>query len=269
MLSIGDFARLGRISVRMLRHYDRIELLVPARVDEFSGYRYYAAEQLARLHRVIALKELGFTLDEVRRLVDDEPDLDQLREMLETRRTQVSVEHATATDRLAAVERRLRIIEKEKRMSQVEFVTKPLPRLRLAARRATVSDHDEIGPEVGPMFGQVQASLAAAGGAPMGPPTAAYTVDADGIEIIAGFAYDGERIEGLDIVDLPAAERALCAVHLGSMETIAGSWQAVHEQIEMRGLAPDGPGRESYLRADPSIDQATWVTELQQPVRSA
>ena len=59
MFSIGDFAGLGRVSVRMLRHYDAIGLLPPAHVDPHTGYRYYTASQLKVLNRVIALKDLG------------------------------------------------------------------------------------------------------------------------------------------------------------------------------------------------------------------
>jgi DNA-binding transcriptional MerR regulator len=72
MLTIGDFARLGGVSVRMLRHYDATGLLEPARVDPASGYRYYAVDQLNRLNRLLALKDLGFTLDRVRTVLDDE-----------------------------------------------------------------------------------------------------------------------------------------------------------------------------------------------------
>ena len=62
MFNIGDFARHGRVSVRMLRHYDAIGLLLPAHVDQVTGYRSYAAQQLSRLNRIVALKDLGFTL---------------------------------------------------------------------------------------------------------------------------------------------------------------------------------------------------------------
>ena len=65
MFTIGDFARLGQVSVRMLRHYDGIGLLQPARVDR-NGYRRYGAHQLARLNRIVAMKDLGFTLEQVR-----------------------------------------------------------------------------------------------------------------------------------------------------------------------------------------------------------
>lgn len=71
MFSIGDFARHGRVSVRMLRHYDTIGLLRPDRVDAATGYRYYEGGQLARLNRIVALKDLGFTLEQVGRILDD------------------------------------------------------------------------------------------------------------------------------------------------------------------------------------------------------
>ena len=71
MLSIGHFARHGRVSVRMLRHYDAIGLLQPAYDDQVTGYRSYDAEQLSRLNRIVALKGLGFTLQQVQSILDD------------------------------------------------------------------------------------------------------------------------------------------------------------------------------------------------------
>jgi DNA-binding transcriptional MerR regulator len=71
MFSIGGFARHGRVSVRMLRHYDAIGLLRPACVDPASGYRFYQASQLAQLNRVVALKDLGFSLQQVQAIIDE------------------------------------------------------------------------------------------------------------------------------------------------------------------------------------------------------
>ncbi|WP_232252668.1 MerR family transcriptional regulator [Rhodococcus erythropolis] len=77
MLSIGDFARAGRVSVRMLRHYDAIGLLTPARVDASTGYRSYTAGQLALLNRIVALKELGLTLAQVQQVVESAVTVDE------------------------------------------------------------------------------------------------------------------------------------------------------------------------------------------------
>ena len=82
MFSIGEFARHGRISVRMLRHYDAIGVLVPAGVDPVSGYRFYQAGQLSRLNRIIALKDLGFSLRQVQQVLDEQVSAQELRGML-------------------------------------------------------------------------------------------------------------------------------------------------------------------------------------------
>src|SRR5690349_25120650 len=89
MFTIGDFAGLGRVSVRMLRHYDAIGLLPPAHVDPHTGYRYYTASQLKLLNRVIALKDLGFSLQQVQALIDEKVDAGELRGMLRLRRAEL------------------------------------------------------------------------------------------------------------------------------------------------------------------------------------
>ncbi|WP_255355663.1 MerR family transcriptional regulator, partial [Frankia sp. CpI1-P] len=85
MFSIGDFARRGLVSVRMLRHYDALGLLRPAHVDPVSGYRFYQADQFARLNRIIALKDLGLTLTQVRAILDEQVSVAELRGMLRLR----------------------------------------------------------------------------------------------------------------------------------------------------------------------------------------
>ena len=115
-MKIGDFARLGQVSVRMLRHYDVMGLLQPAHVDGYSGYRSYDPEQLHVLNRLVALKDLGFTLDQVRELLVDEVGPEELRGMLRLRQVELEAEERAVRTRLAAVESRLRMIEKEHHM---------------------------------------------------------------------------------------------------------------------------------------------------------
>src|SRR5690242_15289371 len=111
MFSIGEFARHGRVSVRMLRHYDAIGLLRPARVVPASGYRFYEAAQLGTLNRVVALKDLGFTLEQVRRILDEPMDASELHGMLRLRRAELAARMKADAARLARVEARLRMIE--------------------------------------------------------------------------------------------------------------------------------------------------------------
>lgn len=100
---ISDFARLGQVSVRRLRHYDASGLLLPDHVDPSSGYRSYSPEQLHVLNRLVALKDLGFTLDQVRRILSEPVGVEELRGMLRLRRAELEEEARNVNTRLAAV----------------------------------------------------------------------------------------------------------------------------------------------------------------------
>ncbi|HET6651642.1 MAG TPA: MerR family transcriptional regulator [Nocardioides sp.] len=266
MLNIGDFARLGGISVRMLRHYDAIGLLVPASVDPRSGYRRYDVAQLARLNRILALKDLGFTLDAVRSIVDEEVGSAELRGMLRLRQTELTAQVEADRERLARVERRLRTIEMEGHMSELEFQRKSLPAVRLAELHETVASVDEVGAVVGPLFDRLFTTMGRLGVTPGEPGVAAYDGSDEGIVAIAGVPYDGPPVDGLEVRELSAEADAVTVMHLGSMETIGDAWQALVRHVEDAGLELSGPCREVY-HATPMDDPDSWVTELQQPVR--
>ena len=259
---IRDFARLGQVSVRMLRHYDAIGLLKPDRVDAWSSYRSYSPEQLTVLNRIVALKELGLSLDQVGRILTDEVGPIELRGMLRLRRTDLENEMRAAGTRLAAVESRLRMIEKESDMS-TDYVVKTVPAVRLAALTGTL-EPAEMGGNIGPMFDQVTSRLQAAD-ASLVTAIATYAEAEEGMDVVVGYAYAGSPLDGLEQVDLPSAT-AVCGVHLGPMSQIGESWQTMHRWVVENGYTYDGPCRELYLRAE-SEDQQDWVTELQQPVR--
>ncbi len=104
MFRIGEFSRLAQVTVKALRLYDERGLLVPARVDRASGYRFYSAAQLPRLQRILALKDLGLSLQEIGDLLDGGPDTDAIRDRLELRRTTLERELLDGRARLARVE---------------------------------------------------------------------------------------------------------------------------------------------------------------------
>jgi DNA-binding transcriptional MerR regulator len=259
---IGEFARLGQVSVRMLRHYDEIGLLKPDSVDEWSSYRSYSPEQLSILNRIVALKDLGLSLDQVGRILTDRVGVDELHGMLRLRRTQLADEMRAASTRLAAVESRLRMIEKENDMS-ADYVVKPVPAVRLAALTDTL-DSSELGQRIEPMFNRIREELGRVH-ASLSTPIAAYDEGEAGMHVIVGYAYDGAPLPNVELVELPAAH-AVCGVHLGPMDRIGESWQAMHRWLVDNKYEYAGPCRELYVRAV-SDDQQDWVTELQQPVR--
>jgi DNA-binding transcriptional MerR regulator len=128
MFSIGEFARLGGVSIRTLRHYDEMGVLRPADVDPFTGYRSYSAKQLRQLNRIVALKDLGLTLGQIRQLLDGIT-VDELRGMLLLRRAQLEGELQRQRHNLLGVEARLRHIAQEDDMPADDIVVKQIPPL--------------------------------------------------------------------------------------------------------------------------------------------
>ena len=115
-----------------------------------------------------------------------------------------------------------------------------------------------------PMFDDIAAIIGGVPGA-LDTPVALYETVEEGTRVTAGYVYKGEAREGFDIVEIPAADAAICGVHLGSMDRIGNSWQALHTDLLARGYVPSAACRELYVRSYPE-DQTDWVTELQQPV---
>ncbi|MEU1246818.1 MerR family transcriptional regulator [Micromonospora arida] len=269
MFTIGDFARLGRVSVRMLRHYDSIGLLRPASVDPHTGYRFYRADQLRRLNRVIALKELGLTLEQVRAIVDDAVDVAELRGMLRLRRSQLAEQLAADTARLAAVEARLRMIESEGRMTTQDVVLKELAPARVAELSAVAASYqgEDIGPVIQPLYPELFRRLSAAGVNPTGPAIAWYEpADAGGDAVVvhAGVLVDAEPAAAPDVTvrDLPALRSAATIIHHGAMDDVEPSMQALARWIEENGYRTDGFAREVYLDYCADTPEK-GVTELQ------
>jgi DNA-binding transcriptional MerR regulator len=275
MFSIGDFAKLGRVSVRMLRHYDAIGLMRPAEVDPSSGYRSYRAEQLRRLNRVIALKDLGFTLQQVQAILDDQVGVDQLRGMLRLRRAQLEDQLAADAARLAGVEARLRMIEREGFMNTDDVVLKEVPAVRVAELSGVAASYasEHIGPVIGPLFQQLFGHLEVAGVMPAGAPVAYYEPangPGEGTEAVLAHAavpVAGEAApdQAFRIVDLPAIPTAATIVHHGSMDDADSTMEVLGQWIEDNGYRMEGFAREVTLEFDPD-DPSKWVHEFQMKI---
>jgi DNA-binding transcriptional MerR regulator len=269
VFGIGAFARVAQVSVRTLRHYDEIGLLPPARVDPQTGYRWYAADQLHRLNRILALRDLGLPLAEVRQVVDDEVSLDELRGMLRLRRAEAHERMAAEAERLSRVEARLRQIEMEGRVGDYDVVVKPLDghHVALVHTNAPSFGNAVLGPIFGRLFGELYAELDRVGVAPAGPMVALYEeseVHDAPIKVMAALPVDETEAvtsDRIEIVDVPAVARAATTIHRGSMARVDEGYQALLRWAEETGEHIDGYSREVYLACEG--DPESWVTELQ------
>lgn len=303
MFTIGDFAQYGRVSARMLRHYDAIGLLRPARTDPVSGYRFYEAAQLARLNRIIALKDLGFSLQQVGAILAEEVSVPELRGMLRLRQAELAAARTAADARLAQVEARLRTIESEGRMSADDVVVKRTGTVLLAELRGTAASYgpEDIGPVITPLYAELCRLLETAGVTPAGPGLAYYedvpepnggsgrpaggSDGTDAVVVHAGMVITEEALAkagatagdtsgrpgtpaatglGFDIVTLPGLDNAATVVHRGPMSRILPTAQNLAHWIDDNGYRSAGYARELYLECPP--DQEKWVTEIQEPV---
>jgi DNA-binding transcriptional MerR regulator len=269
MFNIGDFARLGRVSVRMLRHYDALGLLPPARVDSVSGYRLYEAAQLTQLNRIVALKDLGFTLKQVRSILDEKVSVAELRGMLRLRQAELESQITADTARLNQVEARLRTIESEGAMPADEVQIKRIPAVRVAELSAPAAGFEpsSITPVIGPLYDRLYAEL----GPSAGQGIAYYEQEQDGSVVVhAGVMLKSELPGGhaLTIVDLPEVGEAATIVHRGPMDNVLPTLQTLARWVEDNGYRPAGLNREFYIDYGCG-DPAGWVTELQEPVAKA
>jgi DNA-binding transcriptional MerR regulator len=276
-LKIGEFARLAHVSLKTLHHYDAIGLFQPAQVDRFTSYRYYTLEQLPRLNRILALRDLGFTLEQVAVLLDENVSVDELRGMLRLRRAQLAQEIAAAQDKLAQVDVRLRWIDEEDHMSQIEVLRKKVPETVVAGARRVAGPNDNMRDHCIELDRQVCRFMQDAG------------LAGDGVSLALYYASDG-AMEGIDVEmaytvnesqmphqasaaaslhTLPAAEVAYAVYH-GSYDDFAAVGElhaAVRRWIEGQGLQSGEPVREYYLQPPRSAHNPMGVMEIQYPLR--
>ncbi len=267
MFSIGEFSKLARVSLKALRLYDAMGLLRPARVDAASGYRYYSASQLARLNRILVLKELGFALERISPLLEASLSVAELEGMLRLRREEQRSEAAEAAARLESIEQ---VIEELKRegefMEAMIKMTSPAWAVTLTRRVPAYNEVGSLYPEVYEQVGaKAEGSIPIAIWHDSGPQEQGVLAEA-GVLMKEPMPVQG----ALQCYELPVVEVA-AFVHRGSYAGIKGAFGRLMAWMEERGWSLAGPPRELYLyfRFPVRQDDESYVTEIQIPVRKA
>ena len=283
MFRISDFSRLMRISIKALRHYDRIGLLAPSWVDPATRYRHYGARQALRLQLILGLRELGIPLARIAELVSADPRGRRFRRALEERREELAARLEQDRRRLALLDARLEGLRDETMPVLPEAVLRPVPAVRVASLRARVAELDD---GVEALFDRLEKKVAAVKARASGPPILLYhdrdhrPVHAD-VEAAVPLVKGAERVPGTRTRVLPAIAEAACLVYRGDY----GQWGQVVggllDWLEGHRLAPSGPMREVYLQFSARDARALrlprqylataaedLVTEVQIPVRN-
>jgi len=266
MFKIGEFSKLSQVTIKTLRFYDQEGLLQPARVDPASGYRYYSADQLPRLNRILALKALGFSLEQIRQMITDDISADELRGMFRLRRAEIEQQMAAEQQRLEQLMLRLKQIEREGDLPAYEVVLKSVDSFTVASLRAIIPTYSHTGQLVGELFG----ILMPRGIQPSGPLMALFhdgeyhEIDCD-VEVFVPVA-GGEGDGRVKVRNLPGADM-VTTIYQGEYDGIGSAYSAVMGWIEHNGYQPAGPNREVYLHGpSENIPPDAYVTEIQFPV---
>jgi DNA-binding transcriptional MerR regulator len=269
MLKIGDFSSLAQVSIKTLRYYDERGLLSPAHIDPETGYRYYSASQLSRLHRILALKDFGFSLEQIARCLEEKVTAEQMRGMLLLRQAEQQARVEEEHDRLGRLQSRIRLIEQETSMPQ-EVILKQLPKQWVASVRETIPNYPSVGqlyPKVFTGLGPAMAQMTMCVALWHDPEHKESDVDAEaGVYLQKPVpASDGIRV--YELPDCTAAS----IIHAGSYQRLPEAYDALLRWVVSNGYQISAPIRELYLHSSMPVrqDDESYVTEIQVPVAKA
>ncbi|MBI1281581.1 MAG: MerR family transcriptional regulator [Anaerolineaceae bacterium] len=269
MIKIGDFARLGQVSVVTLRHYDEVGLLKPVSVDNFTGYRYYAVAQLSELNHILALKDLGFSLDQIAQVLQGLTG-EQLQGMLIMKQVEVQQHLVDEQARLSRIGVRLKQLKMEDTMPNYDVVLKTVPPQLIASRKVSIPTNDQVPAYLNEAYGEVYSHIKAQGAKDTG---ACFGVWHQPAAILANEVAEAAvpvdhaipSSDRVKVYELPQAQVA-SAVHRGEFVSFVQLHAVLLDWIESNNYQIVGPYREIYIN---SADKSNSTTEIQYPVAKA
>jgi len=266
------------VPVKTLRYYDEIDLFKPSEIDRFTDYRYYTLDQLPRIHSIMALKELGLSLDEISQLLRKDVTPEQIGGMFLLKQAQVQQRLREEQARLGQIEFRLRQIEMEGMMETVDIVIKRIePFYALTLRRTFLTRAERV------FIGQAieranKAGLINWNGA--SPVEILYEEEFRGeytdTEFACPVAPDhtpSVSLEGFGtftLREIPAIDAAATYLHQGDYPSLNEKYLFLQRWAVENGYKLGGTWRFVYHRGPMHhVDPAEYLTELQHPVERA
>ena len=263
LYKIGMFAAMNHMTVKTLRFYEEQGLLMPALIHPETGYRYYTLSQMAVLHQISALKQAGFTLEEIAHInagADEEA-------VLLKKKAELLAKIADLTRQIAVVDGYL---SKKKTGLSAPVLIKTIPQTTVAFMRIRLESYDDLFdrmPEMGTLMEKAGCECALPEYCFTAYPEAGYK-DADILVDICESVVAAKKETGdLRFKTLPEIQAA-CIFHKGSYRTLSESYETVLRYIEENGYEIAGEIRESYIDGVwNKDDESQWLSEIQVPVR--
>jgi DNA-binding transcriptional MerR regulator len=270
---IGDFSRIARVSCRLLRYYDEIGLLKPATTDRDTGYRYYSAAQLPALNRILVLKELGLSLEEIVLVVHEEVNNSDLKQMLLTRRAALEHSLQLERERLRHLETRIAQIETSGMLVADDVVIRADPAQFFMSARATVPSFSAARELIARVVRRARKSMPPEGLGPLLAIAHAPEFEPDRLDVEIGYLLaraSDETIEDGDLVlrvrELPATARLATCVRVGLPEQAHLITGKIGAFVEANGYRLAGPSRELFLQPPRLERMEESVVEMQFPI---
>ncbi|MCP4419448.1 MAG: MerR family transcriptional regulator [Chloroflexi bacterium] len=274
MFKIGEFSKIAQVSVSQLRYYDEIDLLKPASIDEWTGYRYYSARQLPRLNRILALKDLGMSLDQISRMLDDEVSVDEIRGMFSLKKAQAEQAVRDELARLRSIEARLQQLESGETADNYDIVVKSVPVQPFLALRKQCASFDVTRG----LLLEIQRTLPQTVGIKnLGHLTVimhneGYT-NTD-VDLEMGFVLTGEFSGSISLQSgqqmalrtLSAVETMVTSVLVGPPDMSVSCRAVLATWVESNGYQFSGNGREVFIVPPIPGKEHETVLEIQYPV---
>jgi DNA-binding transcriptional MerR regulator len=262
---IGAFSAMTRLSAKALRLYDELDLLRPAKVDAFNGYRYYALDQAGRAESIRRLRALDMPIEEIKQVLAASPE--DVSGLLDAHRQRLQAARDRHDHMLAVI---TRLINGEESLMNYTINLETLPAQTVAAVRCH-TDLAGIGAAVAEGFGTLVGFLTQAGRHPGGAPFLVFpdVIDADSdghIEICIPIESPVAATSPVQVSRL-AAVTAAVTTHQGRHDEIAPAYHALTTWITEHGHEIAGPPRETYLN-DPAVTaEADLLTQVAWPIR--
>ena len=284
MIKIGDFSKLANVTVKTLHHYGELGLLRPAHIDRYTGYRYYSLAQLPRLNRILALKDLGFSLEQVVHLLDEELSLDKMRGMLRMKQFELAERVGAEQARLAQVEMRLQQIEYEGQPPKYEIALKEVPSMLVLSAKATTAIKGNFLATRQKLQALLNSSLERARIKTDGPcfallPGLPSTESKQSMELAVSVKLRRGQRAGdwsgapVQLKELKAVPSMASTIYDGEDASLSSGYASLFAWVKANAYEMTGPYREIYLSETGNnsvgLEELSGFVEIQCPVERA
>lgn len=266
LYKIGMFAGMNHVSVKTLRYYDEQGLLKPEYVDEGNGYRYYLASQIADLHQILSLRNMGFTLEDIKGIQSGKSE----KQILNSKKQELLKEIAQLTMKLAQVESYL---AEENLDLSAPVLVKSIPEVIVASMESRIDTYDRLF-DLMPQMGAEMERL----GCVCAEPDYCFTHYLEPgykdeqilIETCEAVTEQKEDSELVKFKVFPEVKEAACIFHRGSYDTFSRTYAILLKFIEENGYEICGNIRECYIDGVWNKESPEeWLSEIQIPVRKS